>query len=92
MRHITGMWFGGAGEYSEMCATLLHQRLDAALSLLSGLQQPSQGEPEDQEYRRKMQAEYDDCIEDIVAGLTGREYVFGVQLVYPGEWIFLGNE
>lgn len=92
MRRITGLWFGGAGEYSEQCANLLHQRLDDALNILSSLQQTSMGQVEDVEYRDELQSDYDDCIEDIVAGIAGRKYAPSDRLSYPGEWIFLPHK
>lgn len=85
MRRITGLWFGGMSgppDYTSIrMENLLHDRLDDALVILSGLQQGVTG----QQYDDGMK-ELDDCVADIIAGLTGQNFTLTDALPYPGEW------
>ena len=70
MREVTKIWFGGNGGDSMAQAKRLHQRLDEALILISGLQQPAHCE-EDEGYRIGHQQEIEDIAEDLYCALTG---------------------
>jgi hypothetical protein len=73
MREVEDLWFGGNGEDSMAQAKRLHQRLDNALSLISGLQQPSREMEDDEDHMADMQQEVNDIAEDLYCALTGNE-------------------
>jgi hypothetical protein len=87
MRYFPGMIFLGNGEHSARLAKLLHARLDSAVSLLGGLQQPDDPcEPPSEARttdRSRCEAELHDAAKDIVAALLGHELLLGDKLCYP---------
>lgn len=87
MRKITGLWFAGNGGsphfVSENRATFIHERLDEALNIVSGLQQGVRTESD--EYK-EWSAEAEDCVRDICAAILGKAVEFKEELPYPGEW------
>ena len=83
MRYFTGLLFLGSGEYSERAAGLLHERLDEALSISGGLQQSSQGEPENEEATAAEEQERVDAVRDLAAAILGRDITIGDKLPYP---------
>jgi hypothetical protein len=83
MRYFPGLLFLGAGDHSLRLIKLLHARLDEALHISGGLQQSSQGMPEDEAYCARFEAECEDAVRDIAAALLGREVTVGRRLPYP---------
>jgi hypothetical protein len=81
-RHFPGLIFLGAPDSAALCE-LLHRRLDDALDSSGGLQQSSQGEPEDELTRDRLHTELTEAVADIVAALTGRSMTLGERLPYP---------
>lgn len=83
MRYFPGLLFLGAGDHSVLLCKTLHKRLDEALQISGGLQQSSQGMPEDEACRISSEVEREDAVRDIAAALLGREVTFGRRLPYP---------
>lgn len=73
-RQFKEVIFLGNGEHSQKQVDKLKARLDEAVMLLSGLQQPamSTDPPLDHDGRSEGQRDLDDCIDDICVAL-GRE-------------------
>jgi hypothetical protein len=90
MRKFHGLLFHGRGKWSVRVCELLHKRLDEALSLASGLQQPDHPESHEEATackRIRAVAEHErlDAVRDIVAALTGHEMTLGAELPYPWD-------
>jgi hypothetical protein len=85
MRYFTGLLFLGSGEHSVRDVDLLKQRLKEAVTISGGLQQSSQGMPEDHDEMARQQSELEDAARDIVAALLGRRVTFGEKLPYPPD-------
>lgn len=87
MRKFTGLLFLGAGRFSVRGRVRLHARLDEALDLSGGLQQPdlitSRPDPARDEHAANMAEEVRDAARDLVAALTGRDMSFGEVLSPP---------
>lgn len=83
MRYFPGLLFLGAGAHSRRLMDLLHCRVDDALNISGGLQQSSQGEPEDDAFQHKQEQDLQDAVQDICAALLGREVQFGDRIPYP---------
>lgn len=67
---------------------LLHKRLDEAISIAGGGQQPARCLSEEKvveeyEFAEKMEKELEDVIRDIAAALVGRNITFGDNISYP---------
>ena len=77
VRNFNGMLFLGMGDRSMSKVDLLHERLNCAISLLSGLQQG--GEDIDGKYNKELK----DIVKDIAAAILGKEIEIGKDLPYP---------
>jgi hypothetical protein len=85
MRVFLGLLFLGSGDTSVRAAHLLEERLREGISLSGGLQQSSQGMPEDRDERARGEADLEDIVRDIAAALLGREITFGAATPYPPD-------
>jgi len=83
MRVFLGLLFLGSGDWSVRAAHLLKERLQEGISLSGGLQQSSQGMPEDRAEMARGEADLEDIVRDIAAALLGREITFGAATPYP---------
>jgi hypothetical protein len=83
MRVFTGLLFLGSGEFSVRDVGVLRERLREGISLSGGLQQSSQGMPEDDAQTARLEADLEDVVRDIVAALLGQDVTFGARLPYP---------
>lgn len=74
-RKFTEMLFLGNGDASKAEVARLHERLDEAISLLSGLQQAPMAterpNPAEDELRAQEEVELLDVIEDVATALLG---------------------
>jgi hypothetical protein len=72
-RKFTKMVFLGNGDASMAEVQRLHERLDEALSILSGLQQPPMAteapDPDEDDLRNEQEAELRDVVRDVAAAL-----------------------
>lgn len=70
------IYFGGADVHSLLDSRVLHKELDSAIDITGGLQQSSQGMPEDQEHIEKLKKRRETLVRDIAYALTGKEIDF----------------
>ena len=93
MRKFKGLVFLGSGLHSLAERARLHRRLDEALDLSGGMQQPQHWDHEptqaDREATERVDREsvqeVEDACRDLVAALVGRDISFGETLPYPAS-------
>jgi hypothetical protein len=77
-RKCKELLFCGAGEFSAQKVKMLHNRLDEAISILSGIQQGGKPCVEQDEAAIK------DIVQDLSVALLGREiFLWDKELPYP---------
>jgi hypothetical protein len=89
MRYFNGLLFHG-NHMARLKVQFLRERLQTALELQSGLQQPDRAESQSHHdalvaARIRDTAEFEDCVRDLVAALLGRELGRGEALPYPWD-------
>jgi hypothetical protein len=93
MRKFKGLVFLGSGLHSLAERARLHRRLDEALDLSGGMQQPQHWDHEPTQAEREATErvdresvqEVEDACRDLVAALVGRDISFGETLPYPAS-------